>query len=160
MPHSGQGSNTPKFRQEETLQKTDLRERVAKAQQQSAHNIHQQHFLKYQALENIGFLNIAISLNIRKHNRLPNTDKKTDTETKCQDGGCHPKSNNKVISRDLVKAVISNILEPEFKTTIIKILTGLEKDIQDTRESLTAEVKEIKTGQNEIKKNTISKMQN
>ena len=32
----------------------------------------------------------------------------------------------------------------EFKTTIIRILTGLEKRIEDISEILTAEIKEVK----------------
>ena len=46
---------------------------------------------------------------------------------------------------------MSNMAEPEFKTAIIRILAGFEKSIQDTRESLTAEIKELKTSQAEIK---------
>ena len=42
-----------------------------------------------------------------------------------------------VTARDLVNANISKIFESEFKTTIIKILAGLEKSIEDTRESLS-----------------------
>ena len=49
------------------------------------------------------------------------------------------------------------MLELEFKT-VKRILSGLEESIEDTRESLTAEIKEIKTGQAEIK-NAITKMQ-
>ena len=43
------------------------------------------------------------------------------------------------------------MLDPEFKT-IISILAGLEKSIEDTRESLTTEIKDLKTRQAEIKK--------
>ena len=42
------------------------------------------------------------------------------------------------------------MFEPEFKATIIRILVSLQKSIADTRESLTAEIKELKTGQAEI----------
>ena len=35
---------------------------------------------------------------------------------------------------------------------IIKILSGLEKSIEDTRESLSGEIKELKSNQVEIKK--------
>jgi len=50
-------------------------------------------------------------------------------------------------ARDLIKTDISKIPEPEFKTTIITILARLEKSIADTRESLIAEIKELKTSQ-------------
>ena len=44
--------------------------------------------------------------------------------------------------------------DPEFKATI-RILAGLEKSIEVIRDSLTAEIKELKINQNEIK-NTIT----
>ena len=46
--------------------------------------------------------------------------------------------------------------EPEFKTTIIRIQARLDKSIGDTRQSLTAEIKELETSQAKIK----SEMQN
>lgn len=42
--------------------------------------------------------------------------------------------------------------EPEFKTTTVRILAGIDKSIVGTRESLAAEIKEQKTSQAEIKK--------
>ena len=48
--------------------------------------------------------------------------------------------------------------EPEFKA-IIRILAELEKSIEDTRESPTAEIKQLKTCQTKIK-NAITEMQN
>ena len=42
------------------------------------------------------------------------------------------------------------MLEPEFKTTIIRIPAGFEKSSEDTRESLTAEIKELKSIQAKI----------
>ena len=42
--------------------------------------------------------------------------------------------------------------ELEFRIMIIKILSGLEKSIEDTRESLSGEIKELKSNQVEIKK--------
>ena len=49
------------------------------------------------------------------------------------------------------------MLDPEYKTTIIRILAGPEKSIEDTRESLTTEIKDLKTNQAEIR-NVITKM--
>ena len=48
--------------------------------------------------------------------------------------------------------------ELKFKTTIIRILAGVEKSMEDNRESLSAEVKELKPSQAEIK-NSITEMQ-
>ena len=46
---------------------------------------------------------------------------------------------------------ISNMSELEFRVTIIKILVGLEKSIEDTRESLATEIKDLKSNQAKIK---------
>ena len=53
---------------------------------------------------------------------------------------------------------ISKMSELEFRIIIIKILTGLEKSIEDTRESLSGEIKELKSSQVNIKK-AINEMQ-
>ena len=42
----------------------------------------------------------------------------------------------------------SKMSEPEFRITIIRILAGVENRL----ESLSAEIKEVKTSQNELKK--------
>ena len=49
--------------------------------------------------------------------------------------------------------------EPEFKTTIIRILDGLEKSIKETKDTLTTEIKDLKTSQTTIKI-AITEMQN
>jgi len=53
-------------------------------------------------------------------------------------------------ARGLINTDISNMSELEFKTTIIKILAWLEKCIEDTRESLSVAIKELKSSQAEI----------
>ena len=45
--------------------------------------------------------------------------------------------------------------DPEFKRTIIRILAGLEKSIEDTGKSLTTEIKETSQG---TMKNAINEM--
>ena len=40
---------------------------------------------------------------------------------------------------------ISKMVELDFKITIIKKLAGLEKSTEDTRESLSGEIKELKS---------------
>ena len=86
-----------------------------------------------------------------------NTQKKTETWTNCQDKVMHPKrkKQEKVIARGLIETDESNIPDPEFKSTIIRILAGLAKSIKDTRESLAIEIKDIKTSLAEMK-NTIT----
>ena len=47
-------------------------------------------------------------------------------------------------ARDLISMDISNISALEFRIMIIKIVAGLKKSIEDTRESLSQEIKELK----------------
>ena len=61
---------------------------------------------------------------------------------------------------DLLKTDTSNISEQEFRTTIIRILAGLERSIEGTREALAAETKDLTTSQANIRKNAITEMQN
>ena len=69
-----------------------------------------------------------------------------------------------LIARDLINTDISKLSVLEFKTTIIRILAGLEKGIEKTRKSLSAEIKNknkdkhLKSSHAKIK-NTIMKMQ-
>ena len=53
---------------------------------------------------------------------------------------------------------IRRMVELDFKITIIKILAGFEKSTEDTRESLSGEIKELKSNQVEIKR-AINEMQ-
>jgi len=55
------------------------------------------------------------------------------------------------MARGLIKTDISNMPDPEFKATITRILAGLEKSREDTREPLTAEIKDLKPSQAKIK---------
>ena len=57
-----------------------------------------------------------------------------------------------VTARYLINIDTSKMSEPNFKTIIIRTLAGIEKIIEDTSEFLTAEIKELKTSQAEIKK--------
>ena len=49
--------------------------------------------------------------------------------------------------------------DPEFKTTIIRLLAGLEESIEDTRETITTELEVLKLVRL-IVKNAITEMQN
>ena len=69
------------------------------------------------------------------------------------------KEQEEVMARDLIKTDKSNMPEQEFKTIIIRIRARLEKTIGDTRESLTTEIRDLKTSEAEIK-NAITKMKN
>ena len=54
------------------------------------------------------------------------------------------KEQEKVKARDLTKTDVSNMPDTEYKTTIIRILFGLKKSIEDTREYFTTEKKRPK----------------
>ena len=69
------------------------------------------------------------------------------------------KEQEKVTVRDLIKTDISNMPHPEFKATFKRILAELEKSIEDIRETLIIEIKELKTNQAKMK-NTITEIQN
>lgn len=77
--------------------------------------------------------------------RWTNSPQKTDQE--------------ETTARDLLKMDISNASEQELRTTAIRILAGFERSIEDTRETLTAKIKDLKTSQAEIK-NVINEIQN
>ena len=57
------------------------------------------------------------------------------------------KEQNKAKARDLSKMDISNIPDGEFKETTLRMLTGLEKRIEDIRETLTIKIEELKKNQ-------------
>ena len=55
------------------------------------------------------------------------------------------------MARYLMEKDISNMPDPEFKATIIRILTVLEKSIEDSWKSLTTKTEELKTNQAKVK---------
>ena len=61
---------------------------------------------------------------------------------------------NKLIKNDL-----SNIGENEFKIIVIKLITGLEKSIENSRESVATEIKGLRSSQEELK-DAINELQN
>ena len=63
------------------------------------------------------------------------------------------------VARDLLKTDVNNIPKQEFRTKVIRLLTGLEKSIEDTRVTLAADIKDLKTSQAKIT-NVITEMQN
>ena len=59
------------------------------------------------------------------------------------------KEQNNIMARDLSETDISNMLDGEFKATIIKIQTGPENRIEDISEMITIEIRELKTNRDE-----------
>ena len=69
------------------------------------------------------------------------------------------KGQEEITARGLLKMDVSNISEQEFRTTVIRLLAGLKKSIEDTGETLAAEIKDLRTSQDEIR-SAITEMQN
>ena len=55
-------------------------------------------------------------------------------------------------ANDFIKNDLNNIKEKEFRIIVIKLITGLEKSIEDSRESLATEIKGLRNSQKELKK--------
>ena len=70
------------------------------------------------------------------------------------------KEKEEMTTRDLIWFNLCRFKMPEleFRITIIRILAGLEESIVDTREALTAEIRELKSSHIKIK-NAITEMQ-
>lgn len=63
------------------------------------------------------------------------------------------------MARDLSETGISNTLDGEFKAIIIRLLTGLERRIEDINETFITEIKQLKRNESEMK-SAISKIGN
>ena len=59
----------------------------------------------------------------------------------------------------LIKNYLSNITEQEFRMIVIKLIVGLEKSTEESRESTTTEIKGLRNSHEELK-NTINEVQN
>ena len=62
-------------------------------------------------------------------------------------------------ANELIKNDLSNIMEQEFRIIVIKLIAGLEKSIEDSRESITTEIKGLRNSHEELK-NGINEVQN
>ena len=62
-------------------------------------------------------------------------------------------------AKELIKTDINNITEQEFRKIVIRLMAGLEKSIEDSRESIAAETKELKNSHDELK-NVVNEVQN
>lgn len=61
------------------------------------------------------------------------------------------KEHKKATVWDLIETDINNIPDPEFKATIIRVPAGFEKIIENMREYLITEKKDLKTSQEKLK---------
>ena len=55
-------------------------------------------------------------------------------------------------AKELIKRDLNNVTENEFKIKVIKWIAGLENSIEDSRESITTEIKGLRNIQEELKK--------
>ena len=56
-----------------------------------------------------------------------------------------------VTANKRIKTDLSNIIEQEFRIKVIKFIAGLEKSIQDNRESIATEIKGLRNSHDELK---------
>ncbi|KAF0887368.1 LORF1 protein, partial [Crocuta crocuta] len=69
------------------------------------------------------------------------------------------KFQEEMTAKELLKTDISNITEQEFRTTVIKLIAGLEKGMEDIRETIATKTMELKNSCDELK-NAINEMHN
>ena len=55
-------------------------------------------------------------------------------------------------ANELMKTDLRNITEQEFSIIVIKLITGLEKSIENNRESIATEIKGLRNSHEELKK--------
>ena len=54
-------------------------------------------------------------------------------------------------ANQLIKNDLSNIMEQEIRIIVIKLIAGLEKSIEDSKESIATEIKGLRNSQEELK---------
>ncbi|KAF0877000.1 LORF1 protein, partial [Crocuta crocuta] len=69
------------------------------------------------------------------------------------------KLQEEMTARELLKTDISNITEQEFRTIIIKVIAGLEKSMEDIRETMATNNMELKNNY-DVLKNAINEIHN
>ena len=61
------------------------------------------------------------------------------------------KNQEETTARDWLRTDLSNISEQEFRITVVRILAGFEKGIENIREILAVWIKDLKTSQAKTK---------
>ena len=72
---------------------------------------------------------------------------------------CQMKEEEKITATELNEMETSNMSDREFKVRIIKILTGLEKRVENLRETLNKEIDHTKKNQSDMN-NSITEITN
>ena len=66
------------------------------------------------------------------------------------------KFQEEMTARELLKRDINNISEQEFRKVVIRLTAGLENNIEDSRESIAAEIKDLRNSHNQLR-NAVNK---
>ena len=69
------------------------------------------------------------------------------------------KFQEEMTAKELLKTVMNNTTRQEFRITVIRLITGLEKIREDSRESIATEIKELKNSHDELR-NVVNEAQN
>ena len=88
---------------------------------------------------------------------FPNTQKTESSKMPRQRNSSQKIEQEKFRARYLIETDTSDMTEPEFKTTFIRMLAGLGKSIENIKRSLTLEVKDLKISHAKIE-NAITEM--
>jgi len=95
--------------------------------------------LHCRALQDLFFIRL-LSLRAREMPEFPNRHRKSDKRRR-QRNVSQMKEQSQTMARDQSKTDISNMPDTEFKAMIIKILTELEKRVEDISETFNTEIK-------------------
>ena len=61
------------------------------------------------------------------------------------------KFQEEMTAKELLKTDTNNITDQEFRIIVIRLITGLEKSIEDSRESIATEIKGLNNSHDELK---------
>ena len=61
------------------------------------------------------------------------------------------KFQEEMTNRELLKTDISNVTEKEFRIIVRRLIAWLENSMEDSRESIAAEIKKLRNSHNELK---------
>ena len=68
------------------------------------------------------------------------------------------KFQGEMTAKELLKTDIANISDQEFRIIVIRLTAGLEKSIEASRESIAAEIKDLRNSHDELR-NALNEMQ-
>ena len=69
------------------------------------------------------------------------------------------KFQKEMTARELLKTDINNISDQEFRIMVIRLIPGLEKSIEDSREAIAAEIRDLRNSHDELR-NVVNEVRN